>query len=215
VCNKPLINYLWMWTYRDFYATPVVPTDQNMTEAQAALVLGGSVSVWAESVDHVNLVHRLFARGAAAAEPFWSGDNLPRTVAASPALVSYAERRLSANRCRLRRAGLSVGPLIADFCPAHADDAAGGDPASVSDLEARLADALRSADIAEHRASRSHHNATVAATIAIVACLAAAGVALLLAAASRRLGAKAVLMPWTPVAGGGGSMDSGLMGSAE
>jgi hexosaminidase len=91
----------------------------GLSDAQAALLLGGQVSAWGEGVAADTLDARLWTKAAAAAERLWSPRLAPEDVAAAAA---DAEERLDAHVCRLRRRGFAAEPIRAGFCEADLGD---------------------------------------------------------------------------------------------
>jgi hexosaminidase len=87
----------------------------NLTEGEAALVLGGEVALWSEQADETVLDSRLWPRAAAAAESLWSGNKGANGVdRASEALT-----RLNDWRYRLVARGIHAEPLQPLWCVLH------------------------------------------------------------------------------------------------
>lgn len=87
----------------------------NLTEGEAALVLGGEVALWSEQADETVLDSRLWPRAAAAAESLWSGNKGANGVdRASEALT-----RLNDWRYRLVARGIRAEPLQPLWCVLH------------------------------------------------------------------------------------------------
>ena len=105
------INWMFSRTYLEMYAIdPLRGT--NLTADEAARILGGEATMFAESIDNANFDHMAFGRLGAFAERFWS----PAT-ATEP---HYFERRAQQLRCLMVRRGISrAGPLSSDYCETH------------------------------------------------------------------------------------------------
>lgn len=86
---------------------------EGLSADEAALVLGGEVALWSETVDAVNLDSLLWPRAAAAAEVLWSGrqdgsgENRSQLDAAP---------RLAALRERMVARGIAASPVQMVFC---------------------------------------------------------------------------------------------------
>ncbi|KAI0007488.1 glycoside hydrolase family 20 protein [Xylariaceae sp. FL0662B] len=85
----------------------------NLTDSEAALVLGGEVAVWTEAIDDAILDRILWPRAAAAAEVLWSGrldaqGNNRTQLDAAPRLAEFRERILAR--------GVKAGPVHMPFC---------------------------------------------------------------------------------------------------
>jgi len=87
-------------TWQDFYLNEPFSKINNAT--QQALVLGGEVCMWGETVDTSDLMSTVWPRAAAAAERLWSSQDVNDTTAALP--------RLEAFRCLLNRRGIGAAP---------------------------------------------------------------------------------------------------------
>lgn len=81
------------------YLTDPLPADNTLTEAEAAHVLGGEATMWAEWVSPETIDSRVWTRTAAIAERFWS----PREVTD----VDDMYRRLDVVSLRLEELGLT------------------------------------------------------------------------------------------------------------
>lgn len=105
------INWMFSRTYLEMYAIdPLRGT--NLTADEAARILGGEATMFAESIDTTNFDHMAYGRLGAFAERFWS----PAT-ATEP---HYFERRAQQLRCLMVRRGISrAGPLSSDYCETH------------------------------------------------------------------------------------------------
>jgi hexosaminidase len=125
-CLPSQIFWMWVWTWRDFYTAVITPS--GLTEAESRKILGGELGAWAESMDGVNIMERVFQRGSAGAETFWGGSKVTGPGSADPEAYSITEARLSRNRCNMLRRGVALGPVISDWCPHH--------PVLVSEQEA-------------------------------------------------------------------------------
>lgn len=105
------INWMFSRTYLEMYAIDPL-RDTNLTADEAARILGGEATMFAESIDNANFDHMAFGRLGAFAERFWS----PAT-ATEP---HYFERRAQQLRCLMVRRGISrAGPLSSDYCETH------------------------------------------------------------------------------------------------
>nr|XP_050036110.1 beta-hexosaminidase subunit beta-like [Dermacentor andersoni] len=79
------------------------------TAKQKALVVGGEVGVWDDSVDRTNLIASTWPAASLAAERLWSPKDLTD--------LNTAMTRLQEHRCRMLRRGLEVQPLTGPgFC---------------------------------------------------------------------------------------------------
>jgi hexosaminidase len=93
-----------------------------LTQSEAALVLGGEVAVWTESIDPQTLDSIIWPRASAAGEVLWSGRTDPATgknrsmIEAQPRLVEWRERMV--NR------GIRAAAITQQWC-SMADDNAG------------------------------------------------------------------------------------------
>jgi len=87
-------------TWQQFYLNEPY---QGITDpTQQALVLGGEVCMWGETVDTSDMFNTVWPRAAAAAERLWSAQGVNDTNAALP--------RLEAFRCLLNRRGVPAAP---------------------------------------------------------------------------------------------------------
>jgi hexosaminidase len=102
-------TYAYQDTWKAFYTLSDPTTNQTLTPAQQALVVGLSVSQWVIQTDAANLFANTWPRSAALAERAWS----PRAAANTTA----AEPRLEAWRCALTQRGVPSGPLVSSYCP--------------------------------------------------------------------------------------------------
>ncbi|XP_065292296.1 beta-hexosaminidase subunit beta-like isoform X2 [Dermacentor albipictus] len=85
------------------------PHDFQGTAKQKALVVGGEVGVWDDSVDRTNLIASTWPAASLAAERLWSPRHLTD--------LNTAMTRLQEQRCRMLRRGLEVQPLTGPgFC---------------------------------------------------------------------------------------------------
>jgi len=96
----------WMFvsTWADMY-TSAYPS--SLPEA----VRGGEITSFDENADKVNIQNRLFQRGNALAERFWSSPEINNT--------REARVRLAEFRCKELRRGLKIGPVYPDYCDVH------------------------------------------------------------------------------------------------
>lgn len=105
-------HYLWVDTWQNFYLHDPL-YGANVTDAQAALVLGLSASQWGEQVDAVNIHSRMWPRASASAERMWSSSDVRD--------VDAAEARLEHMRCHMIQRGIGAGPIRPSnehgFCP--------------------------------------------------------------------------------------------------
>jgi len=103
------INWMFSWTYREMYRND--PTEgHGLTPEEAARVLGGEATMWAESIDTPNFDAMAIGRLGAFAERFWS----PSTVT-DPKNFEARSQRL---RCLNVKRGIApgAGPLSTDYC---------------------------------------------------------------------------------------------------
>jgi hexosaminidase len=82
------------------YNADPLGSDSTLTDAQAALVLGGEATMWAELVQNATIDSRIWPRLAAVAERFWS----PRNVTD----VGDMYRRLAVESVRLEQLGIDT-----------------------------------------------------------------------------------------------------------
>ncbi|KAH9908898.1 glycoside hydrolase family 20 protein [Xylariomycetidae sp. FL2044] len=86
----------------------------GLTEDEAALVLGGEVGAWSETIDEVNIDDILWPRSSAAGEVLWSGRIDPVTghnrtqLDAAPRLAEFRERMVAR--------GVQSAPVHMTFC---------------------------------------------------------------------------------------------------
>ena len=95
------------WLDNDQPWEPIYSVDSQagITEAaQRALVWGGEVALWSETMDPSNLGSRTWPRAAAIAERFWSDAEATRDADA-------ARPRLEEFRCLLTRRGVAAGTV--------------------------------------------------------------------------------------------------------
>jgi hexosaminidase len=100
------VHATWQGTWQDFYANePAV----GLSEAEEALVLGGSGCMWSENIDEGNLHPFVWPRAAAVAERLWSSKNVTD--------LAQATTRLSAFSCHLKnKVGVPSGPVQPGHC---------------------------------------------------------------------------------------------------
>lgn len=85
----------------------------GLNASEAALVIGGELGVWSETIDPSNLDSQVWPRAGAAAEVLWSG----RTDAGGQNRSQVtAAPRLNAQRQRLVSRGISASPLQMEWC---------------------------------------------------------------------------------------------------
>jgi len=102
-----LPHYQWVQTWFDFYNNE--PTANTvLTPDQEALLLGGEISVWAESVDEINFDERVWTRAPSGAERLWSNKAINN--------VTLAQPRLEYFRCKLVQRGVRAGPTTYSYC---------------------------------------------------------------------------------------------------
>ncbi len=99
-----------MHTARQHYLVDPVPPGTDLDSAQAAMILGGEATMWAELVTDENIESRIWPRTAAIAERFWSPgsvrdvDDMYRRLAyTSLELESLGLRHVSGPETMLRR----------------------------------------------------------------------------------------------------------------
>ena len=93
-------------TSAQMFVSDALPTDTPLDAAQAKLILGGEICMWAEQLDAETLDSRMWPRSLAVAERFWSP--------ASDRDVSYLYERLRRVSLELESVGLMhiAGPEI-------------------------------------------------------------------------------------------------------
>jgi hexosaminidase len=101
------LQYNFELNWKEMYKTD--PVQGLRPGSDEKRVLGGELSAWAENFNELNIDERLWARGPAASERFWSPRDATDTSAATPRLESF--------RCKLARRGMLVGPTAAGHCP--------------------------------------------------------------------------------------------------
>ena len=85
----------------------------GLNASEAALVIGGEVGVWSETIDTNTLDSLVWPRAAAAAEVLWSG----RTdVSGQNRSQVTAAPRLNAQRQRLVSRGVGASPIQMEWC---------------------------------------------------------------------------------------------------
>jgi len=89
-------------SWKDFYLNEPYQNINNVT--QQALVLGGSVQMWGETVDTSDIESTIWPRSAAAAERLWSSQEVTDTNAFLPRLEWF--------RCLLNRRGIGASPSL-------------------------------------------------------------------------------------------------------
>src|SRR5690606_11321465 len=95
---------------RQHYLVDPVPPGTDLDSAQAAMILGGEATMWAELITAENIDSRIWPRAAAIAERFWSPvtvrdvDDMYRRLAyTSLELESLGLRHVSGPETMLRR----------------------------------------------------------------------------------------------------------------
>ena len=86
-------------------------SDASLTKDQAALVLGGEVALWGESIDATNIDQKAWPRGCAHAERMWSP-----SAAELKVTWTNATHRLLAHRERMVARGISVNQIMPRYC---------------------------------------------------------------------------------------------------
>jgi len=84
--------------------------DHTLTKDEQALVLGGEVALWGESIDATNIDQKAWPRGCAHAERMWS----PR--AELGVTWTNATHRLLVHRERMVARGISVNQIMPRYC---------------------------------------------------------------------------------------------------
>lgn len=102
--NATATHYEWEDTWQNFWG---VDMTAGLSEAQAALVLGGEACMWSEQVMPTNFDSRVWPRASGAAERFWS----PAAYNLTDAIT-----RLNAHSCRMQVRGVYCGPIAPSFC---------------------------------------------------------------------------------------------------
>ncbi|KAI0593378.1 family 20 glycosyl hydrolase [Biscogniauxia sp. FL1348] len=110
----------WCTPYKNWRLAYSYDPRANLTAEQAALVIGGEVGAWSETIDDANIDDILWPRSSAAGEILWSGRIDPATnqnrsqLDAGPRLAEFRERMLAR--------GVLAGPVQMVYCTQ------GGDP---------------------------------------------------------------------------------------
>lgn len=84
-----------------------------MNGSAAALVVGGEVAVWSETIDPTNLDSLVWPRAGAAAEILWSGAT---DASGETRSQVTAAPRLNAHRQRLVSRGIMASPIQMEWC---------------------------------------------------------------------------------------------------
>lgn len=85
----------------------------GMNASAAALVVGGEVAVWSETIDPTNLDSLVWPRAGAAAEVLWSGAT---DASGETRSQVTAAPRLNAHRQRLVSRGIMASPIQMEWC---------------------------------------------------------------------------------------------------
>jgi len=83
----------------------------GMTAQQAALIIGGEVSMWGEMVDQYNIEPKIWPFAAAVGERLWSSMNNT-----DPAMITDAQLRLDTFACRMNARGYAASPINPGCC---------------------------------------------------------------------------------------------------
>jgi N-acetyl-beta-hexosaminidase len=90
--------WMWEWTWHTMYAIDPISFLTNPTPAKQALVLGGEITIFGESVDPMNWEERVWTRAPVISERLWSQFNVTS--------IDYVQKRFSAFRCSVCHASL-------------------------------------------------------------------------------------------------------------
>ena len=85
----------------------------NLTQMEAALVVGGETTMWGEHVDENNLQSFIFPRALAVGERLWSSTGV---ISNTDDDQTGLKERLDAQRCRMVNRGFAVSPIEPGFC---------------------------------------------------------------------------------------------------
>ncbi|PYI30602.1 beta-N-acetylhexosaminidase precursor [Aspergillus indologenus CBS 114.80] len=118
--NTPNFNYggnggSWCAPYKTWQRIYDYDFTTNLTDAQAAHVIGAVAPLWSEQVDDVTVSSRFWPRAAALAELVWSGNRdeqgQKRTTLMTQRILNFREY-LVAN-------GVQASPLVPKYCLQH------------------------------------------------------------------------------------------------
>ena len=108
------ISFVTLRTF--FYEVYSYNWEDELSEAQKKMVLGGEIAMWSEQTDGHNLDANLWPRSAAAAEVLWSGSKDSKGEV-RPLVQAF--RRLSQVRERLVEMGVNAAPIAPSWCGKH------------------------------------------------------------------------------------------------
>ncbi|RAH82614.1 beta-N-acetylhexosaminidase precursor [Aspergillus japonicus CBS 114.51] len=118
--NTPNFNYggnggSWCAPYKTWQRIYDYDFTTNLTDAQAAHIIGAVAPLWSEQVDDVTVSSRFWPRAAALAERVWSGNRdeqgQKRTTLMTQRILNFREY-LVAN-------GVQASPLVPKYCLQH------------------------------------------------------------------------------------------------
>ncbi|PYH77499.1 beta-N-acetylhexosaminidase precursor [Aspergillus uvarum CBS 121591] len=118
--NTPNFNYggnggSWCAPYKTWQRIYDYDFTTNLTDAQAAHIIGAVAPLWSEQVDDVTVSSRFWPRAAALAELVWSGNRdeqgQKRTTLMTQRILNFREY-LVAN-------GVQASPLVPKYCLQH------------------------------------------------------------------------------------------------
>ncbi|RAL12018.1 beta-N-acetylhexosaminidase [Aspergillus homomorphus CBS 101889] len=118
--NTPNFNYggnggSWCGPYKTWQRIYDYDFTTNLTDAQAAHIIGAVAPLWSEQVDDVTVSSRFWPRAAALAELVWSGNRdeqgQKRTTLMTQRILNFREY-LVAN-------GVQASPLVPKYCLQH------------------------------------------------------------------------------------------------
>lgn len=89
---------------------------QNLTEAQAKHVIGGSSPLWSEQVDDSIISGKMWPRAAALGELLWSGNKDPKT--GKKRTTTFTQRILNFREYLIAN-GIGATPLVPKYCLQH------------------------------------------------------------------------------------------------
>ncbi|KZW02925.1 N-acetylglucosaminidase [Exidia glandulosa HHB12029] len=88
----------------------------NLTESEAALVIGTTAPLWGEQIDDTVIAGKLWPRAAALGELVWSGNKDPKTGLKR---LTQLTQRISNFREYLVALGIAAAPIMPKFCIQH------------------------------------------------------------------------------------------------
>ncbi|KAI0102951.1 glycoside hydrolase family 20 protein [Nemania sp. FL0031] len=98
----------WCSPYKNWRLVYSYDPRANLSAAQAALVLGGELAGWSESIDDATIDDILWPRSSAAGEVLWSSPEGRTQIEAAPRLAEFRERLIAR--------GIRAGTVHMPFC---------------------------------------------------------------------------------------------------